>query len=117
MFDEMRKRDYNFPISFFDAKYISTYLKIKVGDLEVKNLVLVENHYFEDKKIASFKFTFPFAVPNSTNTWEYVYEIPQIEPEFIDLLKNQKAKNYSDTFFFVNGEIILHNKSVYRFHN
>lgn len=75
----MRKRVYEFPISFFDSKYISTYLKIKVGDQEVRNLVLVENHYYKNERIANFMFKFPFAAPNSINTWEYVYDVPEIK--------------------------------------
>lgn len=78
MFDEMRKRTYNFPASFFESKYVSTFLKFKVGDLEVKDLVLVENHYYQNQKIASYQFDFPYCAPNSINTWEYVYDMPQL---------------------------------------
>ena len=112
----MRKKTYDFPESFFDAKYISTFLKIKVGDHEVRDLVLIENHFYKDKRIASYKFTLPFCAPNSVNTWEYVYDIPKLPQEYIQNLISGNAKNTSDTFFFVQGKMILHNKSDYLFH-
>lgn len=116
IFNEMRKKTYNFPGSFFDSKLISTFLKYKVGDEEVKNMVLVENHFYKDTKIASFKFEFPFSAPNSINTWEYIYDVPKIKNEFIEELVAGNAVNTSDTFFFVDGILILHNKSEYQFY-
>lgn len=46
LFDEMRKKVYHFPKNFFQSKYMSTFLKFKVGDLEVSNMTIIENHYF-----------------------------------------------------------------------
>lgn len=50
----MRHKTYNFPKEFFDYKYLSTYLKFKVGDQAVSNLIIIENHFYKDIKIASF---------------------------------------------------------------
>ena len=75
----MRQKTYNFPREFFQYKFLSTFLKFKVGDLPVSKMTIIENHFFKDNKIASFEFTFPFCSPNSKNTWEYTYELPEIK--------------------------------------
>lgn len=76
IFNEMRKKTYQFPREFFTYKFLSTYLKFKVGDLPISNLTILENHYYKDMRIASYEFTFPFCSPNSRNTWEYTYDMP-----------------------------------------
>ena len=79
IFNEMRHKAYNFPKDFFKFKYLSTYLKFKVGDSPVQDMTIVENHFYKDIKIASFEFNFPFCAPNSRNTWEYTYDLPEIK--------------------------------------
>lgn len=46
---------------------IGTTLKFRVGGKAVKNLKMIERHYFKNKLIKSYEFTFPFCMPNSTN--------------------------------------------------
>lgn len=90
-------------------------MKFKVGDSSVSNLTIIENHFYKNHKIASFEFTFPFCSPNSKNTWEYTYELPEIKKEFVnDILENGEITK-SDTFFFVENEMIMHNKVDYMF--
>jgi hypothetical protein len=113
-FDEMRTQHYVFPHEFFDSKIISTFLEFKVGDLPVKDLTLIENHYYNNELIAQYEFLFPFCAPNSVNTWEYIYEIPKLPQEYINDIQNG-TNTFSDTFFFVSDELILHNKSIYEF--
>ena len=45
-------------------------------DKPLKEVVLVEKHFFRDQILSEFEFTFPFCMPNSTNTWQYVYPLP-----------------------------------------
>ena len=110
----MRKKVYYFPKDFFKYKLVSTFLKFKVGDLEVKNMTLIENHYFKNQRIATYEFNFPYCVPNSVNTWEYVYEIPELPQEYKNQLLLGETTT-SDTFFFVEDDMIMHNKSEYEF--
>lgn len=39
---------------------------------------MVERHYFRNKLIKSFDFTFGFCIPNSTNSWEVIYTMPSL---------------------------------------
>ena len=74
---------------------------------------MIERHYFKDRLIKSFEFTFPFCIPNSTNTWEFIYTIPEID----ETLKNEIIANpwmtKSDSFYFANDKLIMHNKAEY----
>ena len=49
-----------------------------MGNEPLSNLRMIERHYFKDKLIKSFDFTFPFCIPNSTNSWEAIYELPDM---------------------------------------
>jgi len=41
-------------------------------------------HYFRDRLIKSFDFSFGFCIPGSTNTWEAVYAMPPMETALVD---------------------------------
>ena len=56
-------------------------LKFCVGPSEVPKFRMVERHYFKGRLIKSFDFEFGFCIPNSTNTWEAVYDLPPLEDD------------------------------------
>jgi hypothetical protein len=39
---------------------------------------MIERHYFKDRVLKTFDFDFGFCIPNSTNTCEQIYELPQL---------------------------------------
>jgi len=53
-------------------------LVFKVGDNAVKDFRMIERHFLKDKLIKSYDFTFPFCLPNSTNEYEAVYDLPAL---------------------------------------
>lgn len=115
VFDGMRTIAYTFSKNFLSAKAVSSTLKFKVGDLPVKNMFIVDHFFFQGKLIKSFKFQFPFCAPNSTNEWEYVYDFPALSEETKAQMVARPGETRSETFFFVDGKIALHNKAEYRF--
>ena len=56
-------------------------MEFSIGDKPVPNLLMVERHYFRGKCIKSFEFKFGFCMPNTTNTLEMIYDLPQLTPE------------------------------------
>ena len=68
--DDNRIILYRFPKEFFNLKTIGTTLTFYVGNEPIKNLLMIERHYFKNKIIQSYEFNFPFCIPNTTNTWE-----------------------------------------------
>lgn len=56
-------------------------VEFTVGDREVRNFRMVERHYFRSKLMKTFDFDFGFCMPNSRNTCEHIYEMPEMSPE------------------------------------
>jgi len=42
---------------------------------------MVERHYFKGRVIRSYDFKFGFIIPNSNNSWEFIYDLPELSPE------------------------------------
>ena len=113
--NEARKIHYTFPSSLLSSKMASSYLKFKVGPNPVKNLLLIEKHYFKGELLKSFEFTFPFCAPNSRNSWEFIYELPILsEDRKKDAIDCPEATT-SDTFLFADGQLVIHNKAYYTY--
>jgi hypothetical protein len=62
---------------------VGTSLTFSVGNKPVKNFTMIERHYFKEKLIQSYEFTFPFCIPNTTNNWESIYTIPELDEQTV----------------------------------
>ena len=111
--DNSRCMKYHLGPDFLELSNIGTALTFSVGDKPVKNLLMVERHYFKGKLIKCFEFKFDFCIPNSVNNWETIYNIPELDQE----VKNEMVKNpwetKSDSFYFVENKLIMHHKALY----
>eukprot|EP00992_Anisonema_acinus_P014668 TRINITY_DN9402_c0_g1_i2.p1 TRINITY_DN9402_c0_g1~~TRINITY_DN9402_c0_g1_i2.p1 ORF type:complete len:190 (+),score=45.88 TRINITY_DN9402_c0_g1_i2:84-653(+) len=104
---------YNFASDFLKCKTIGTKLVFSVGEKPVPNFRMIERHYFKEKLIKSFDFAFGFCIPNSTNSWEAIYDLPELtKEEEAEIIANPFATK-SDSFYFVDGELVMHNKAEY----
>ena len=115
--DNLRIIKYHLGPDFLDLKNIGTMLKFSVGSKPVKDFLLIERHYFKNKLVKSFEFKFDFCMPNSINEWETIYEIPELEPELKQEMIDFPWETKSDSFYFVDGKLILHNKAIYNYSN
>jgi hypothetical protein len=114
--DQLRRIDYNFEANVLALPRIATILRFTVGDKPVRNFRMIERHYFNDGLIKSFDFTFPFCIPKSTNEWESEYELPPMNSELVDDIVKKPFGVESDSFYFVDGKLIMHNKARYRYY-
>lgn len=92
---------------------IATSLVFSIGDREVPDFRMVERHYFKDRLIKSYDFTFGFCIPGSTNTWDAVYAVPPLKEDLIEEMVANPYKYQSDSFYFVGDKMIMHNKAEY----
>ena len=76
---------------------------------------MLERHYNGNKLIKSFEFNFSFCVPGSTNSSEFIYELPTFTPEEKEEITSNPYQVKSDTFFFHKGKLIVHNKVAYNY--
>ncbi|KAL0235487.1 hypothetical protein GEMRC1_002069 [Eukaryota sp. GEM-RC1] len=106
---------YAFPQRFLTLKNVGTQLKFQTGDAPISNLRLIERFYFRNRLIKTFDFKFSFCMPNTTNTWEAIYEMPKLSNRVQkDMLENP-YETQSDTYYFVEDKLILHQKAFYSF--
>ena len=101
---------YHLGPDFLDLKNLGSSLTFSVGNEPVKDFLIIERHYFNDLLIKSFEFKFDFCIPNSTNTWEYIYNIPDIDNDIKRQMIEQPWNTRSDSFYFVGDKLIIHNK-------
>jgi hypothetical protein len=106
---------YHFGSDFLNLKTIGLQVEFKIGDLPIPNLQMIERHYFRGKCIKSYEFKFGFCMPNTTNTLEMIYDLPQLTPEEKKAMIEAPWETKSDTYFFVENKLIIHNRAEYNY--
>jgi hypothetical protein len=113
--DMYRKIKYTFSEDVLRLPLIQTSLVFTVGTVALAGFRMIERHYFRDRLVKSFDFTFGFCIPGSTNTWDSVYDLPPLSDELINEMIEHPYETKSDSFYFVNDKLIMHNKASYRY--
>ena len=113
--DEFRLIRYSFGPKFLDIKIIGTTLEFTIGGKALKSFRMIERHYFKDKLLRSYDFDFGFCIPGSTNTWEAIYELPEIKTEKREEIITNPWETKSDSFYFVEGKLVMHHKAEYNY--
>uniref|UniRef100_A0AC35TMR9 GMP_PDE_delta domain-containing protein n=1 Tax=Rhabditophanes sp. KR3021 TaxID=114890 RepID=A0AC35TMR9_9BILA len=106
---------YQFSRKFLKLKDIGAYIEFKVGDEPIKNFEMIEKHYFKGKLLKSFQFAFGFCMRNSTNTIEHIYQVPKLTDKEIDEIVKAPYETRSDSFYFVDKVLVMHNKAEYAY--
>mmetsp|Transcript_24789 Transcript_24789/g.72620 ORF Transcript_24789/g.72620 Transcript_24789/m.72620 type:complete len:145 (-) Transcript_24789:1628-2062(-) len=76
---------------------------------------MIERHYFGNKLVKSYDFTFGFCIPGSVNTWDAVYDLPPLNESDINAMIEMPHATESDSFYFVGEDLIMHNKATYQY--
>ena len=113
--DMYRKIKYNFSEDVLRLPFIETSLTFSVGQREVKSFRMIERHYFRDQLIKSFDFQFGFCIPGSVNTWDAVYSLPALSEQLISEMIANPYETKSDSFYFVDNKLMMHNKASYKY--
>jgi hypothetical protein len=118
--DQVRCIAYDFGADFLSLPAIATELQFSVGPTPLHSFRMIERHYFRDFLIKSFDFTFGFCMPNSTNNWGAIYEVPELPQELVEDMINNPWETQSDSFYFVVDEtgaetMVMHNKAKYAY--
>lgn len=113
--DMYRKIKYNFSEDVLRLPYIQTSLTFSVGDQELPDFRMIERHYFRDRLVKSFDFEFGFCIPGSVNTWDAVYSLPLLSDDLINEMIENPFQTKSDSFYFVDNVLVMHNKASYKY--
>ncbi|KAK7135559.1 hypothetical protein R3I94_014283 [Phoxinus phoxinus] len=106
---------YQFTAAFLKLRTVGATVEFTVGDRPVTNFRMIERHYFQDRLLKNFDFDFGFCIPNSRNTCEHIYEFPQLPDDLIRLMIEHPYETRSDSFYFVDNKLIMHNKADYAY--
>lgn len=106
---------YHFTPQFLRLKTVGATVEFVVGNKPVKDFRMIERHYFREKLLKSFDFHFGFCIPSSVNTCEHIYEFPTLSEYEIDDMINSPYDTRSDSFYFVENKLIMHNKADYAY--
>ncbi|KRX14183.1 Uncharacterized protein T07_10369 [Trichinella nelsoni] len=106
---------YQFTPQFLRLKHVTATVEFTVGDRPVNRFRMIERHFFKDQLLKSFDFEFGFCIPNSTNTCEHIYDFPQIPEDLVQKMINCPYETRSDSFYFVEDRLIMHNKADYAY--
>ncbi|XP_053309621.1 protein unc-119 homolog B [Spea bombifrons] len=106
---------YQFTPAFLRLRKVGATVEFTVGDKPVKSFRMIERHFFRDRVLKSFDFDFGFCIPNSRNTCEHMYEFPQLSEELVRLMIENPYETRSDSFYFVDNKLIMHNKADYAY--
>ncbi len=110
-----RKIKYTFSEDVLRLPHIQTSLVFQVGNREARAFRMVERHYFRDQLVKSFDFSFGFCIPGSINTWDAVYSMPSLSEKLINEMIENPYETKSDSFYFVENKLVMHNKAAYRY--
>ncbi|XP_036392906.1 protein unc-119 homolog A [Megalops cyprinoides] len=106
---------YQFTPAFLQLRQVGATVEFTVGDLPINNFRMIERHYFRDKLLKSFDFEFGFCIPSSKNTCEHIYEFPPLSEETMREMILHPYETQSDSFYFVDNKLVMHNKADYSY--
>lgn len=106
---------YQFTPEFLKLKTVGATVEFVVGEQPVNKFRMIEKHYFKDKLLKCFDFEFGFCIPHSRNTVEHIYEFPQLDQDEIREMIDCPYDTRSDSFYFVEDKLIMHNKADYAY--
>lgn len=90
-------------------------VEFQVGNKDVKSFRMIERHFFKDRLLKTFDFNFGYCIPNSKNTCEHIYEFPTLPPDLINEMIANPFETRSDSFYFVDNKLVMHNKADYSY--
>ncbi|CAG7636430.1 unnamed protein product [Allacma fusca] len=106
---------YQFTPQFLRLKIVGATVEFTVGSKPVENFRMIERHFFRDRLLKTFDFEFGFCIPHSRNTCEHIYEFPPLTKELINEMIANPFETRSDSFYFVDDKLIMHNKADYAY--
>eukprot|EP00347_Sterkiella_histriomuscorum_P023037 403336198 len=112
---KVRLVKYHFGPDFFMLRTIGLTVGFSIGDQPIPNFYMVERHYFRNKVIKQYEFKFGFCMPNSQNEIEMIYDLPELAEEEKQEMIENPWETKSDTFFFVNDSLVIHNRAEYNY--
>ena len=116
---DLKKKIFVLDTHFFHSRLqkVGATVDFSVGSQPIKDFRMIERHFFRNKLLKSFDFDFGFCIPDSKNTVEHIYDFPKLDAETIKQMVSNPFETKSDSFYFVDGRLVMHNKADYSYNN
>lgn len=107
---------YQFTPEFLKLSTVGATVEFTVGsDKPVKEFRMIERHFYKDRLLKTFDFNFGFCIPGSKNSCEHIYDFPSLKSDEIQEMIDNPFLTRSDSFYFVDDKLIMHNKADYSY--
>ena len=106
---------YHLGPDFLRLQTVGLTLRFSNGEQPINDMLMVERHYFRGKVIRNYEFQFGFVIPNSTNSWEFIYDLPELSEQDKRDIISAPWEVKSDSFFFADSKLIIHNRAEYNY--
>ena len=107
---------YNFGPDFLELENMELNLEFYLKkDEPIKKLLFIEKHFLQGQVLRSFEFEFDSCKPKEKNVWNLVYSFGELSAEAKTKMTNIPWQVSSDSFFFADGQLIVHNKAIYNY--
>uniref|UniRef100_A0A336MVK5 CSON006610 protein n=1 Tax=Culicoides sonorensis TaxID=179676 RepID=A0A336MVK5_CULSO len=106
---------YQFTPQFLKLKTVGATIEFSVGSKPVQNFRMIEKYFYKDRLLKSFDFEFGYCCSYSKNTCEHIYEFPALPQDLIQEMIENPFETRSDSFYFVDNQLIMHNKADYAY--
>jgi len=106
---------YQFTPAFLKLKTVGATVEFTVGQKPVNRFRMIERHYFRDRLLKTFDFEFGYCIPFSKNTCEHIYEFPNLPYDLTAEMIANPFETRSDSFYFVEDRLVMHNKADYAY--
>uniref|UniRef100_UPI0037E9B7A4 protein unc-119 homolog B-B n=1 Tax=Semicossyphus pulcher TaxID=241346 RepID=UPI0037E9B7A4 len=113
--DSNRFIQYHFSPAFLTLREIGATLEFTVGSRALNAFRLIERHFFRERLLKTFDFEIGFCIPNSRNTCEHIYCLPDLDTHTVQEMTSSPFETRSDSFYFVNNKLMMHHKAEYSF--
>eukprot|EP00096_Caligus_rogercresseyi_P007053 TRINITY_DN2436_c0_g1_i1.p1 TRINITY_DN2436_c0_g1~~TRINITY_DN2436_c0_g1_i1.p1 ORF type:complete len:210 (+),score=78.65 TRINITY_DN2436_c0_g1_i1:111-740(+) len=106
---------YQFTPEFLKLRTVGATIEFSIGPQPIKEFRMIERHYFKETLLKTFDFNFGFCIPGSKNSCEHIYHFPSLEESTIQAMIDEPFETRSDSFYFIDNKLIMHNKADYSY--
>lgn len=89
---------------YLKCRVVRSHLQFSVGSTPIESLRMIERHFAQGQLFRTFDFTLGYCMPNSSNSHEVLYELPQLSPRASSNLARHPVS--IDTFFFAGERLV-----------
>ncbi|KAL1110304.1 hypothetical protein AAG570_008381 [Ranatra chinensis] len=102
---------------YLQARKIKATALYSIGEIPINEIRLIERFYFRNMFLWGFDFIVGNGVPYDMKSVDLIYRMPKLPHHLVREMVYAPYATMSDSFYFADGNLVLHRKSRYLFEN